>query len=67
MTIGSATRTAPPVIRATPAAVAESLATASFTDIEPNLVFVSWSDAAPPHLHQFNGVMRLKNGSQQRG
>jgi hypothetical protein len=38
VTKGSATRTAPPAIRATPAAVAESFATASLSDIIPNLI-----------------------------
>ncbi len=65
---GSATRTAPPWIRATPATAADSFAAASLSDICPNLALPPWLDTAPPHRHQIQcfhghlevaGAMRL--------
>jgi hypothetical protein len=62
VTIGSATRTAPPVMRATPAAVAESFATANLIDMSFEPCLRVWLDVARPHLHQFQCSDGIEEG-----
>lgn len=60
---GSATRTAPPWIRATPATAAESFAAASLSDIIPDLALPRQLDTArSPYRHQFQRFHELAKG-----